>query len=218
MTEPSVEPEPGESGGGTDEPGRRLRVTDLATPLLLYVATRVVQLLLIAWLAPGNGPSIKDRLLAWDGGWFVRVATEGYAHTYSYDSNGQMIGNGLAFFPGYPLLIRAVHALGTDAGIAALIVSWMASAVAAVLLYLLGADLVGRRFGLVLMLLFVTAPMSVVLSMGYSEAVFSAFVIGMFYAVRRNAFLVAGALGLGAALTRPTGLAAAVALALAAQP
>jgi hypothetical protein len=235
MTEPSVEPEPGESGGGTDEPGPRLRVTDLATPLLLYVATRVVQLALIAWLAPAGGPSIKDRLLAWDGGWFVRVATEGYPHTYSYDSGGQMVGNGLAFFPVYPLLIRGLHALGTDAGIAALIVSWTASAVAAVLLYLLGTDLVtagligpcsprqspapaalGRRFGLVLMVLFVTAPMSVVLSMGYSEAVFSAFVIGMFYAVRRHAFLVAGALGLGAALTRPTGLAAAVALALAA--
>jgi hypothetical protein len=251
MAEPSVEPEPEESGGRTDEPAR-LRLTDLATPLLLYAATRVVQLALIVWLAPAGGPSVKDRLLVWDGGWFVRVATEGYPHTYSYDSGGQMVGNGLAFFPVYPLLIRGFHALGMGAGIAALVVSWTASAVAAILLYLLGTDLahgpelrgpcsprqdpstnipapgaspgepersaaaLGRRFGVVLMLLFVTAPMSVVLSMGYSEAVFSAFVIGMFYAVRRNSFLVAGALGLGAALTRPTGLAAAVALALAA--
>jgi hypothetical protein len=215
MAQPSVEPEPAESDGGADDPAR-LRVTDVATPLLLYAATRVVQLLIIVWLAPPGGPSVKDRLLAWDGGWFVRVATEGYPHTYTYDSNGQMLGNGLAFFPVYPLLIRGVHALGMDAGSAALVVSWIASAVAAVLLYLLGTDLFDRRFGLVLMLLFVTAPMSVVLSMGYSEAVFSALVIGMFYAVRRGAFLVAGALGLGAALTRPTGLAAAVALALAA--
>ena len=34
----------------------RLRLTDLATPLLLYVATRAVQLALIVWLAPSGGP------------------------------------------------------------------------------------------------------------------------------------------------------------------
>src|SRR5205807_9178345 len=115
----------------------RLRLTDLATPLLLYVATRAVQLALIVWLAPSGGPSIKDRLLAWDGGWFVRVATEGYPHTYTYDSSGQMLGNGLAFFPVYPLLIRGVHRLGLDAGSAALVISWTAGAAAAMLLYLL---------------------------------------------------------------------------------
>jgi hypothetical protein len=194
----------------------RLPVTELATPLLLFVATRVAQLAFIWWLAPPDGPSIKDRLLAWDGGWFVRVATEGYPHTYTYDSSGQMLGNGLAFFPVYPLLIRGLHTLGLDAGSAALVISWTAAAAAAMLLYLLGTDLADRRVGLALMLLFVAAPMSVVLSMGYSEAVFSALVIGMFYAVRRQAFLVAGVLGLGAALTRPTGLAAAVGLAVAA--
>jgi len=194
----------------------RPALSDLSVPLLLYAATRVVQLLFIAWLAPAGGPSIKNRLLAWDGDWFIRVATEGYPHTYSYDASGQMVGNGLAFFPAYPLLIRGLWKLGVPADIAALSISWLAGALAAAPLYLLRTALADRRVGLALSMLFAAQPMSVVLSMGYSESLFSAFVIGMFYAAYRRAFLVAGLLGLGAALTRPTGLAAAVGLAVAA--
>jgi Mannosyltransferase (PIG-V) len=182
----------------------------------LYTAIKVAQLAFVAWLAVPDGPSIKDRLLAWDGGWFVRVATEGYPHTYSYDASGHMVGNGLAFFPLYPLLIRGVHWCGVDAGIAAIAISWAAGVAATILLYHFGTALKDERVGYALVILFNAAPMSVVLSMGYSEALFSALVIGMLYAAYRNAFLIAGALGLGAALTRPTGLAAAVALAVAA--
>jgi hypothetical protein len=183
---------------------------------VLYLATRVVQLALVYWLAPADGPSIKDRLLVWDGGWFVRVAVEGYPHTYSYDASGDMVGNGLAFFPLYPWLIRGLHWLGLDAGWAALSVSWVAAGVAAVLLYRFGVALHGERLGYALVVLFCAQPMSVVLSMGYSEALFSALVIGALYAAYRDAFLVAGVLGLLAGLCRPTGLAVALAVVVAA--
>ena len=200
----------------TEAPERgRPKLADLGVPLLLFGATRIVQMVFITWLAPGGGPSIKDRLLAWDGDWFMRVATEGYPHTYSYDVAGHMVGNGLAFFPAYPLMIRGLWKLGMPADVAALSISWIAGAVAVALLYLLGAELADRRVGLALTVLFAAQPMSVVLSMGYTESLFSALVIGMFYAAYRRAFLVAGVLGLGAALTRPTGLAAAVGLAVA---
>ena len=35
--------------------------------LLLYLATRIVQVALVAWLAPPGGSALKDRLLIWDG-------------------------------------------------------------------------------------------------------------------------------------------------------
>jgi hypothetical protein len=184
--------------------------------VLLYLATRVVQLALVDLLAPSGGPSIKDRLLVWDGGWFVRVAVEGYPRTYSYDAAGGMVGNGLAFFPLYPWLIRVLHWLGMDAGWAALSISWAAAGVAAVLLYRFGLALHGERLGYALVVLFCAQPMSVVLSMGYSEALFSALVIGALYAAYRNAFLAAGVLGLLAGLCRPTGLAVALAVVVAA--
>ncbi len=210
----SVETTEAEAPAGLGPPSPRYVGVGIA--LALYAAIKVAQLAFVAWLAIPDGPSIKDRLLAWDGGWFVRVATEGYPHGYSYDESGHMVGNGLAFFPLYPLLIRGVHWCGVDAGVAAIAISWAAGVATTVLLYRFGTALRDERVGYALVVLFNAAPMSVVLSMGYSEALFSALVIGMLYAAYRNAFLTAGVLGLGAALTRPTGLAAAVALAAAA--
>jgi hypothetical protein len=204
------------TGAGDAATSRRLLPRGVPAVLVLYLFTRVVQFAFIDWLAPAGGPSIKARLLVWDGGWFTRVATDGYPHTYSYDKSGQMVGNGLAFFPLYPWLIRGLHWLDMDAGWAALVISWIAAGVAAVLLYRFGTALHGERLGYALVVLFCAQPMSVVLSMGYSEAVFSALVIGALYAAYRDAFLVAGVLGLLAGLCRPTGLAVGLAVTVAA--
>ena len=73
-----------------------------------------------------------------------------------------------------------------------------------------------RRAGWALVAICCSAPMSVVLSMAYSESLFLALVAGMLVAAHRRVWWAAGLLGLGAALTRPTGAAAAVALAVAA--
>jgi len=196
--------------------GRAAWLAEISTPLLIFAGSRAVQLVILAWLNGTNGPSIMSRLLSWDGGWFIRVATDGYPHGYSYDDSGALAANGLAFFPLYPLLIRGVHALGVEVGTAALLVSWLAAAVATCLAYLLGLELFDRRAALAFTVLLVTAPMSIVLSMAYSEALFLALILGMFNAARRNAFLVAGVLGLLAGLTRPTGLAASLGLVVAA--
>jgi Mannosyltransferase (PIG-V) len=188
----------------------------ILTALLLYLATRLGQLAAIDWMTPAGGPSVRDRLLVWDAGWFVRIATEGYAHGYSYDKSGEMVGNGLAFFPLYPLLIRAGAATGLSPQTAALLVAWLAGAAAAVLLHLLGASLYSRRVGFALVVLACAQPMSVVLSMAYSEGLFLALVAGMLLAAHRRVWPAAGVLGLAAALTRPTGVAAAIALTVAA--
>jgi hypothetical protein len=196
-------------------PGRRWRWA--AVPLGIYAASRVVQLLLIAWLLPPGGSSIRSRLLAWDAGWFVRVARDGYEHGYTYDANGTLVGNGLAFFPVYPLLIRLVHAVTRlDYDTAALTLSWVAGAVAAVLVYALGRRLYDTRVAAALTVLFCAQPMSVVLSMAYSEGLFVALVAATLLAAHRRSWLAAGALGLAAALTRPTGAALAIGLGVAA--
>jgi mannosyltransferase PIG-V len=207
-TTEDAEPAPG---------GRYRRYRWLGVPLLVYAASRLAQLAAVAWMSPAGGSSLHDRLLAWDGGWFVRVASEGYPHGYSYDQSGRMVGNGLAFFPGYPLLVRLTHAV-TRLGYpdAALVASWLAAAAAAVVVYALGARLYDRRVGTALTVLFCAQPMSVVLSMGYSEGLFTALAAGTLLAAHRRAWLTAGGVGLAAALTRPTGAAVALALAVAA--
>ena len=84
---------------------------DAGVPFAIFAATRIAQIVVLAWMLPA-GDSIKERLLSWDAGWFIRVATEGYPHGYSYGENGVLTGNDLAFFPFYPWLIKAGHALG----------------------------------------------------------------------------------------------------------
>jgi hypothetical protein len=184
----------------------------------ILAVTRVGQMVMLLWLgaASGDDTGLRGRLLVWDAGWFLRVAVDGYPHGYTYAADGRLEGNGLAFFPLYPMLIRGVSALGVDPGTSALAVAWIAAAGAAIALHLLGTSLYSRRAGWALVGICCAAPASVVLSMAYSEGLFLALVAGMLVAAHRKVWWAAGLLGLAASLTRPTGLAAALALAVAA--
>ena len=189
----------------------------VGTAVGILALTRLGQLVMLLWLGAvaDDGVGLRGRLLVWDAGWFLRVAVDGYPHGYTFGANGELEANELAFFPLYPMLIRGVAALGVDAGTAAIAVSWIASVGAAVALHLLGTSLYGKRAGWALVALCCSAPVSVVLSMAYSEGLFLALVAGMLAAAHRRVWWAAGLLGLGAALTRPTGAAAAIALAVA---
>jgi Mannosyltransferase (PIG-V) len=188
------------------------------TAVGILALTRIGQLLMISWLNGGVAEprSLWERLLIWDAGWFLRVAMDGYPEGYTYSGTGQLEGNELAFFPVYPMLIRAGAAIGIDPSVAALTVAWLASVCAAIALHLLGSSLHGKRAGWALVAISCSAPASVVLSMAYSESLFIALVAGMFAAAHRRVWWAAGLLGLLTALSRPTGAAAALGLAVAA--
>jgi Mannosyltransferase (PIG-V) len=184
----------------------------------ILALTRIGQMIMLLWLGSvaDDGVSLRGRLLVWDAGWFIRVAANGYEHSFSYSADGRLVGNGLAFFPLYPMSIRGLSSLGIDTATAAISISWLASIGAAIALYLLGTSLYSRRAGYALVAICCSAPVSIVLSMAYSESLFLALVAGMLVAAHRKVWWAAGLLGLAAALTRPTGLAAAIALAVAA--
>ncbi len=199
---------------------------DILLPVLLFAATRLIQLLVLVWMKPA-GVKINNKLLSWDGGWFLNLAQNGYPHAYSYDPTGHITGNSLAFFPLYPWLIRGGTFLGLSYGDSALVVSGLAGMVGAVLIFLLAKALAGdgrlgerargapRTVGYALVALVYAQPMSIVFSMSYTESLFVALVAGTLLAAYRRHWLVAGALGVLAGLTRPTGAALAVALAVA---
>jgi hypothetical protein len=184
----------------------------------ILMLTRVVQVWLLVALDRGlaQPAGLRNNLLIWDGEWFIRAATA-YPHGYTYNESGAMDANALAFFPLYPMLIRLVSALGVDMGSAALAVSWIAAVGAAITLHLLGTTLFGsKRAGWALAGIVCGAPMSVVFSMAYTESLFIALLAGMLVAAHRRVWWAAGLLGLACSLTRPTGAAAAIALAVAA--
>lgn len=174
---------------------------------------RVAELILVGWMSKGG--TIASHLLIWDGGWFINVATEGYPDGYTYDAGGTRVGNGFAFFPLFPGLIRGINLLGVPPEAASLTVASLSGIAAGVGVYLLGTALWDREVGYVLTVLVCAQPMSVVLTMGYSEPLFLALVALTLLAAHQRAWWAAGLAGVAAALTRPTGMAVALALAVA---
>lgn len=188
----------------------------LVVAFAVVALLRLGQLAVVIWMAPDSDASLPDRLLIWDGGWLINVATEGYPSGYSYADDGSITGNGYAFFPLFPMLVRGVTWLGLTPKAASLLVVALAGVASSLLIYLLGVSLWNRRVGYPLLVLVCAQPMAVVLIMGYTEGVFLALVAGSLLAAHRRVWWVAGLTGLGAALTRPTGAAVGVALAVAA--
>nr|WP_063762190.1 mannosyltransferase family protein [Streptomyces bicolor] len=147
---------------------------------------------------------------SWDSVWYMGIAAHGYGHTkHEYG----LVFSDLAFFPLYPALIRAATTVTPlDGGQAGLVVSWFAAAVAAWGIYAIGARLHGRAVATALVVLWGLLPQSVVLSMAYTEPVFTALAAWSLYAVLTGRWVWAGTLALLAGLSRPNGFAVAAAV------
>jgi predicted DCC family thiol-disulfide oxidoreductase YuxK len=155
---------------------------------------------------------------SWDGRWFLRLANDGYDSAVRILPNGDPKQSTLAFFPGYPFLVRWLGGLPGMTGLsAALLITMIAGAVAAWGIFEVGRTLSGsERVGTALALLWAVAPGSVVLQMAYSEALFTAVAAWALVAMLRHRWLTAGVLTFAAGLVRNTGLALVAALLVAA--
>ncbi len=200
-------------------PGGRRVLTALA-PAGVYVAVRLVGIAVLAMMAGGG--KLATALNAWDGTWMVAIARYGYAgipHDMLDAFGNHTPDTARAFFPGYPALVAATG-LVTDGHLvlAGLIVSLVAGVVAAYGLTRLGELVPGgsRRAGLLLVGLLAAAPMGVVLSMTYTEALFCAFTAWSLVGVLQRQWLLAGGWALAAGLVRPTAIALIAAVGLAA--
>jgi hypothetical protein len=159
---------------------------------------------------PGVAARVHSGLLGWDAGFYESIARSGY---------GPLGHQSLRFFPLVPLLTRALATFpGLSDGAALILLSNAAALVATVLLFALARRETGdaemaRRSIWFLSL----APAAFVLVMGYAESVLLCLFLGCFLALRRGEqrphFALAGLLGAGAALTRPSGVLVALAIA-----
>lgn len=139
----------------------------------------------------------------WDSIHYLSIAQHGYATAPA-----------TAFYPLYPLLVRASGVLlGSDV-VAGVLVSLAALAVALVLLHRLTALELGRRAADVTVMLLAFAPLSLFFSAVYTESLFLALSVGSVYAARRGRWKLACGLGGLAAATRVTGVGLVVPLAI----
>ncbi|MFE5868681.1 hypothetical protein ACFQ6V_08505 [Streptomyces roseifaciens] len=183
----------------------------------VYAVTTVLHLLILSAMSDADGPGLRERLLAWDGNLYVGIAQDGYAQRYSYTDDGSLTGNNLAFFPLFPMLIRAVHTVTRlDWGTSGIVAAHLALLAALIVVHRLLTRLHGGRTALFAIVLLAGAqPMALSFLMSYSESLFLALAAGTLLAAHRKAWLTAGALALLTGLTRPAAAAVAAALAVA---
>src|SRR3954471_12663216 len=143
---------------------------------------------------------LMSPLARWDSVWYLQVADSGYAGSTAR----------AAFFPLYPLLVRAVGTVfgGSHAAllVAAYLVSLAAFLAALVLLYRLTELELGRPLARPAVLLLAVFPAAVYFGAPYSESVFLLLAVGAFYAARTGHWAWAGACAGLASATRSAGL------------
>lgn len=183
--------------------GNRLG-TGLGLALAVHALARVIGLAVLTLMAHTAHQDPVSQLASWDGGWYVRIAQQGYARQLDLTAQGT---GSLAFYPLYPALIRVVSAVGGVSGVTAgVLISEVAAAVAAAGLYTLAARLWDRRVAVLIVLLWSAQPLSIVLCMVYTEALFTALAVWALVALHRRNWPAAGMLALLAGLSRTSGL------------
>ncbi len=131
----------------------------------------------------------------WDSIWYLQIAHGGYRTARE-----------TAFFPLYPLLVKAGSFVAGSAMVAGIGISLAALFVGLCLLHRLTQLELGRRAADASVYLIAFGPMALFLSAVYTESLFLALSAGTFLAARRGRWALAGALGGLAAMTRVTGI------------
>jgi hypothetical protein len=200
------------------------RLGTVLAPALIYLGIREIGLLVLMWMGANHDIRTTDALRSWDGQWFLAIAGGGYDGVPAglVDAFGRRSAETpLAFFPGYPTLVRWVAGVDGEGGIglvtAALTVTVASGVACAYALARLGERIRGgsRRSGLILVALFAATPMSIVLSMAYSEALFCALAAWSLVGVLERKWLLAGICCTLAGLVRSTGAALVLAVVIA---
>ena len=147
----------------------------------------------------GAGDLALAPLARWDAVWYLRIADSGYGERER-----------AAFFPLYPLLVRAVGALGGGSPgarlIAAYAISLAAFLAALVLLHRLTVLELGRPLAGPTLLLLAAFPAALYFGAPYSESLFLLVSVGAFYAARTGRWAWAGAALAAATATRSAGI------------
>ncbi len=178
----------------------------LAIPAGIFLASRLVTMAVAHAARLLDPQPLLSVLTRWDGAHYLSIAASGYPKAGPAGAGvpGQTVH---AFFPGYPLLIRAVRDVtGLAPETAAVAVTIATATGAAVLVWLLARDLAGEAVATRSVLLLSFFPGAFVLGLAYSEGAFLLLAAGCLLALHRRWWAVAGACAALADATRPTGL------------
>ena len=129
--------------------------TDARLVVQAWLGTRLVMLLVAIWVMVTEHRAAKDVFGNWDVAHYLGIAENGYAEA-----------NSIAFFPGWPLLVRLASSVGLPVLAVGTVLALVASGLAAAALYRLG--------GAPAAIAWLLAPTAVFTLVPYTEAVFCA--------------------------------------------
>ena len=191
--------------------------------LLIWAASRVLTTTLVllaatlqapnAWT--GARPAYAAFAGMWDGHWYNIAAVVGYPTVLPVTDGGEVGENVWAFMPGYPALVRLLMELtGQPWPPTAVVVSVAFSAGTALLFGALMRRVLPASTAMFAVLLFCVSPLSPLLQFAYAESMNLFFLtLGLLLLLQRRYAVMFPVIAV-MALTRPTGLAFALALAL----
>lgn len=154
-------------------------------------------------------------LTIWDGQWYERVHDGGYPAELPRDANATVQPNEWAFYPVFPLVVRAITAVtGLPWALAASTVALLAGFAAAVVILKLFREFLAPASALWALAVVAFGPVSPIFQTAYAESLHVALLAGaLLLAVRGRALWSVGLI-LVMCLTRPAGVPFAAALGL----
>lgn len=182
------------------------KMVKIVSPGVLYLFVQLIAIILYWVMCQQSGR--KFSMEPWDAGWYLKIAEKGYfqASTGQLDAqNFVSDDSAMAFFPGFPILVRAISPLfGRDflvAGVGVSLIFGIAGAYGIMrLVKMCGGN---RRAGLLAIALTAAAPMSIVYSLPYPESLLTALIVFTLISVLEERWLVALSLTLVAGLVKP---------------
>jgi hypothetical protein len=194
-----------------------------ARVLVVFAVSRAATTGILLWFASmqqqnaftSARPAYLDFAGIWDGDWYFTVALSGYPTSLPLTADGHVAENAWAFMPAYPAVIRSlIWATGLDYRVVSVGVSVAFALGTALLLYRLLALVLPEGTALFAVVLYCFAPLSPILQVAYAESMHAFFLtLALYLLLTRNyapLFPVVAVMS----LTRPSGLAFALALGL----
>jgi len=213
---------------GVAEPRVAIKVRYRLTPwwvkvIVVFVLSRVVTTAIMlsyaarqesnAWT--GAHPGYADFASIWDGHWYYIISVVGYPSELPLTADGHVGESAWAFMPAYPAVVRLLMLVtGLDFPVLAVFVSVACALGAALVFYKLMNLVLPGGTALFSVVLFCVAPLSPILQVSYAESMHLLLLAAALYLLMQRRYWMLLPVIAVMSLTRPSGLAFALALAL----
>jgi len=193
------------------------------TVLVIFVVSRLVTTGIMLAFAAAQAqnawtlasPDYFSFATIWDGHWYYIISAVGYPSTLPLTAEGNVGESAWAFMPGYPGLVAVLSwLLGMPFSVAAVVVSVGFALGTALMFYRVLALVLPSGTAMFSVVLFCVAPLSPILQVAYAESMNLFFLTcALYLLLKRRYWLLLPVIAV-MSLTRPSGLAFALALGL----